>query len=183
MAGVSALATQDYPAGPMITACISAGTTFLLALIQQWKLDAKAEAFGNTALLYDKLAIKCEIFMVRAAGGRMGKESNEEDFESIQKLFEEVEKRIEEAADTTKFTVPRYIARSPEFRDKNMLLGDLLDEFQQTLDEKKAKREKERRSFKFGLLGRWGKEVEEEGGGGGGGGGGGRGVILEAPNH
>ena len=97
----------DIYYGTLWLAVINAIVTFLLAIINYMKLDAKAEAHKISAHQYDKLQSMCEFssgyFLLF---GENGREEMEKD---IQKKILDIEVKIKEIKAINKFLIPRRI--------------------------------------------------------------------------
>ena len=99
--------TGDIYYGTLWLAIINAIVTFLLAIINYMKLDAKAEAHKISAHQYDKLQSMCEFtsgyFLLF---GENGRDEMEKD---IRKKILDIEVKIKEIKAINKFLIPRRI--------------------------------------------------------------------------
>lgn len=102
LSSVLSFAFNEHPYGPLITASLTAGNTFLLAIISYLKLDAKAESHRISSYKFDKLQSICEL-----TSGQIlffGKEKND-----IKKILEDIEIKIKEIKETNQFIIPESI--------------------------------------------------------------------------
>lgn len=99
---VLSLALKNIDQGPLILASLNALSSFLLALISYFKLDARAEAHKTAAYKFDKLQSKCEF-----SSGKLLFFSTEDD--SVRKIIEQIETQVEEIKETNQFVLPEYI--------------------------------------------------------------------------
>lgn len=99
---VLSLALKDINQGPLILASLNAFSSFLLALISYFKLDARSEAHKTAAYKFDKLQSKCEF-----SSGKLLFFSTEED--DVRKIIEQVETQVEEIKETNQFVLPEFI--------------------------------------------------------------------------
>ncbi len=93
---------QDHPYGNIIVSSLTAFTSFLLAVINYIKLDAKAEAHRSAAYKFDKL----ESNVVFNSGKLLYLTSNTEELE---KLILTTEKQVQEIKESNQFVLPEQI--------------------------------------------------------------------------
>jgi hypothetical protein len=106
--GAAVLSTfiNNYSWGKIMIAGINGIIVFLLALVNYFKLDAKAESHKISSVRYDKLQSMCqfksgEIFLFKNINDNLQKEMNDK--------LNEIEKTISEIKDTNQFIIPQTI--------------------------------------------------------------------------
>jgi len=99
---VLSLALKNLDQGPLILASLNGCSSFLLALISYFKLDARSEAHKTAAYKFDKLQSKCEF-----SSGKLLFFSTETD--DVRKIIEQIETQVEEIKETNQFVLPEYI--------------------------------------------------------------------------
>jgi hypothetical protein len=101
----------------IIVASLTGLNSFILAMINYLKLDAKAEAFRVTSYKFDKLQTKCEFY----SGRIMYSMNNEKLYEEITKFIEEIEKEIHDIKEVNQFIIPESIRyRYPKLFSTNI---------------------------------------------------------------
>ena len=108
LAAVATYAIDVYFWGTIAMSALNAFISFLLALVNYWKLDAQAEAHKTSAHQYDKLQSSCEF----ASGYFLLFGLNEDSEEEMQKIKErimDIEMKIKEIKATNQFVIPRKI--------------------------------------------------------------------------
>ena len=121
-ASVSSAAFKNYEWGATFISALSAGISFLLAIVSYLKLDAQSEAHKTSAHQYDKLQSICEfasgsllLFTDMTGFDKKGTIEEKEKLQlievgrKIKKQLEEIEAKIKEIKETNQFIVPRTI--------------------------------------------------------------------------
>jgi len=117
-ATVLAAIIQYYTWGSIFISSVNGLISFLLALVNFYKLDARAEAYKTSAHQYDKLQTIVEfksgsILLFPYVTDASGNYIQENDDINIEKILintiEDVQKKISESKETNQFIVPREI--------------------------------------------------------------------------
>ena len=103
---VLSIVVRDYRWGPIFISAINGAISFLLALVNYFKLDAAAEAHKISAHQYDKLQSSAE-FMSGSIFLFYDQKENVEK-EMLTKL-QDIEKKISEIKETNQFIIPANI--------------------------------------------------------------------------
>jgi len=122
VASVCSSAFKNMEWGATLISAMSAGISFLLAIVSYLKLDAQSEAHKTSAHQYDKLQSICEfssgsllLFTDMTGFDKKGTPKEREKLQlievgkKIQKQLEEIEAKIKEIKETNQFIVPRTI--------------------------------------------------------------------------
>jgi len=108
---------KDYNYASITVCILAAINSFLLALINYTKLDAKAEAHKITAASFDKLQSICEfnsgkiLFSQLNYNKPVTNENDSKDYAAID-LIEEIETKVYDIKEKNQFILPEYIRYS-----------------------------------------------------------------------
>jgi len=108
-ATVLAAIIKDYTWGAILISSVNGTIAFLLALVNYFKLDARAEAYKTSAHQYDKLQSNVEftsgsiLLLPEKIDSKMTME------DKLIQALDNVEKKITEIKETNQFIVPREI--------------------------------------------------------------------------
>lgn len=131
---ILSLVLQSYPFGPTIVSSLNGINAFMLALVNYFKLDARAEAHRTTAYRLDKL----ESYLTFNSGKALfvSKDELDKDGVSLYEILKIVEKEVRDIKDTNQFVLPEYIRfHFPDLYGKNVfedvkkIINDELIEF------------------------------------------------------
>jgi len=116
---ILSLVLQDYQFGPTIVSSLNGVNAFMLALVNYFKLDARAEAHRTTAYRLDKL----ESYLTFNSGKALfvSKEDLDKDNITLYEILKIVEKEVRDIKDTNQFVLPEYIRfHFPDLYGKNV---------------------------------------------------------------
>lgn len=116
---ILSLVLQTYPFGATIVSSLNGINAFMLALVNYFKLDARAEAHRTTAYRLDKL----ESYLTFNSGKALfiEKEVLDKDNFTLYEILKIVEKEVRDIKDTNQFVLPEYIRfHFPELYGKNV---------------------------------------------------------------
>jgi len=110
-ATVLAVLINDYEWGATLISSVNGVIAFLLALVNYFKLDARAQAYKTSAHQYDKLQTTVEftsgtILLLPEKSGIDNKTTMED---KLVQILDNVEKKISEIKETNQFIVPRQV--------------------------------------------------------------------------
>jgi hypothetical protein len=131
---VLSLGIQQYAFGNVLVASLTAIDSFLLAVINYMKLDAKAEAHKTSSYRFDKLQTKCEfysgkvLFLDNVGNGDVTTKLNE--------FIESIEKQIDDIKDSNQFVIPEII----RYRYPNLYSANIFTEVKKVRNKEKVLR-------------------------------------------
>jgi hypothetical protein len=130
---VLSLGIQQYSFGNVLVASLTAVDSFLLAVINYMKLDAKAEAHKTSSYRFDKLQTKCEFYSGKVlfldnTGNHVSSKLNE--------FIESVEKQIDDIKDSNQFVIPETI----RYRYPNLYSANIFTEVKKVRNKEKVLR-------------------------------------------
>lgn len=103
---------KDYTYASISVCVLAAINSFLLALINYTKLDAKAESHKITAASFDKLQCICEFNSGKILFSQLNNNNNDNKDYSAIELIEEIESKVYEIKENNQFILPEYIRYS-----------------------------------------------------------------------
>jgi hypothetical protein len=101
---VLSVAIKGYTVGPILVSSLTGLNSFLLAVINYLKLDAKAEAHKTTAYQFDKLQTTCEFY-----SGKAFLIGDPEIKKKVSDFVDSLEKRVIEIKDINQFIIPDIV--------------------------------------------------------------------------
>lgn len=116
---ILSLVLQIYPFGSTIVSSLNGINAFMLALVNYFKLDARAEAHRTTAYRLDKL----ESYLTFNSGKTLfvSKEELDKDNVTLYEILKIVEKEVRDIKDTNQFVLPEYVRfHFPDLYGKNV---------------------------------------------------------------
>jgi hypothetical protein len=116
---ILSLVLQVYPFGSTIVSSLNGINAFMLALVNYFKLDARAEAHRTTAYRLDKL----ESYLTFNSGKTLfvSKDELDKDNVTLYEILKIVEKEVRDIKDTNQFVLPEYIRyHFPDLYGKNV---------------------------------------------------------------
>lgn len=101
---VLSIAIKGYTVGPILVSSLTGLNSFLLAVINYLKLDAKAEAHKTTAYQFDKLQTTCEFY-----SGKALLIGDPDIKKKVSDFVDSLEKRVIEIKDVNQFIIPDIV--------------------------------------------------------------------------
>ena len=117
--------------GATIVSGLTAVNSFLLAVINFLKLDAKAEAHKTSSYRFDKLQTQCEFY-----SGKLLFSENKKSIDTMESFVETIEKQVEDIKDTNQFIIPEGI----RYRYPNLYSINIFSEVKRLRNEEKVLR-------------------------------------------
>lgn len=117
--------------GATIVSTLTAVNSFILAVINFLKLDAKAEAHKTSSYRFDKLQTQCEFY-----SGKLLFLENKKSIDAMEGFVETIEKQVEDIKDTNQFIIPEEI----RYRYPNLYSINIFSEVKRLRNEEKVLR-------------------------------------------